>query len=308
MDVSNTKSFLQSNSWKQFQNSIGRKTIDVSVENLSGFAVLPEIGLGQRYCYFPHGPSGEYSVSALNEFILASKKACLPFKPFFLRVEPFLENDKKISQILSESGFKKVRSVQPEETFLLDITKSEDEMLKEMEHNTRYSIRSAEKRGVKVSEASDKKEAFQMFWNMFTKTNARHSLSAYSDKYYREIFSLSGDASSRIFFAYADGRPIASAILIVNGNRATYLFAASERGFEKYNAPTLLLWHIILKSKEIGCAVFDFWGMSTTNKKWSGVTAFKKSFGGRSVKYAGTWDLPINRSMYWLYSIAKKIL
>ena len=42
------------------------------------------------------------------------------------------------------------------------------------------------------------------------------------------------------------------------------------------------------------------------NHPWAGVTRFKLGFGGRAVDYPGTFDLPLNRLWYTLYSLVRR--
>ena len=65
-----------------------------------------------------------------------------------------------------------------------------------------------------------------------------------------------------------------------------------------------------LDAKKNGQKYYDFWGITTSKDKnhpWYGFTQYKKSFGGRQVDYAGTYDLPINRKKYALYSLLRPI-
>ena len=71
-------------------------------------------------------------------------------------------------------------------------------------------------------------------------------------------------------------------------------------------APYLLQWQQILEAKKRGCAEYDFWGIN--EKKWPGVTRFKKGFSGKEVGYPGAFDLIFQPIWYSLYKIVKKIL
>lgn len=309
--ISKNVSFLQSWEWGELQKHLGRDVFRLRTDSISSLVVTHSLPLQQSYLYIPHGFVGEWNERSIKIFLEETKKIAYSHNSFFVRVDSSEKKSETVPKILSQLGFKKVNSVQPEETLLLDLTISREDLLKNMEHDTRYSIRSAEKRGVEIVRANmcnEKKKYFDIFWELFKKTNTRHQLHAYPKMYYEEIFSLEGECRSEIFCAMVDQKVIAVAIVIFFGKRATYLYAASEYGYGRYNAPTFLLWDAICVAKENNMEVFDFWGISNTKKEWAGVTAFKKSFGGYEVQYEGTWDYVLNTPKYISYNFLKKII
>ena len=309
--ISNNASFLQSWEWGELQKHLGRDVFRFPSNSFMYTAIRYPLPLHQSYLYIPHGPVGEWNEKNVETFLKEIKETAKSKKSFFIRIDPHEKHSDDFARLLSSAGFKKTTSVQPEETLLLDLSRSEETLLREMEHDTRYSIRTAEKRGVRVIRINmyeEKKKYFEIFWSLFEKTNTRHGLRAYPKRYYEEIFSLEGECRSEIFCALLDEEVIAMAVIISFGDVATYLYAASERGYGRYNAPTFLLWEIIRTAKKENKKYFDFWGISDTKKEWIGVTAFKKSFGGIPVYFGGTWDYALNTPKYILYNVLKRMI
>lgn len=304
-------SFLQSQEWEKLQKHLGRDVFRLHTDSISSLVIKYSLPLGQSYLYVPHGFTGVWNEENINIFLNEIKKIAHSHNSFFIRIDPFEKKSKTLTEGLFKFGFKKVGSVQPEETLLLDLALSKDDLLKKMEHDTRYSIRTAEKRGVTVICAKtfdEKKKYFDVFWSLFKETNTRHQLQAYPKKYYEEIFSLEGECRSEVFCAMVEQKIIAVAVVVFFGERATYLYAASEQGYGRYNAPTFLLWNAINIAKEYKMKIFDFWGISNTKKEWAGVTAFKKSFGGYEIQYEGTWEYVLNMPKYLSYNLLRKII
>ncbi len=299
------RSLLQSKAWARLQEQVGRRVRHMPDTGI--FLVEMPLRLGLRYEYAPHGPSG----GALNGSILHDiAEHTHGADTVFVRIEPRVADTPEARGVLMHAGFRKVPDVQPSETRIIDLTKSEDELLRDMEHDTRYAIRTAEKRGVNIEVIRDegKGPAFAKFWELFEHTNMRHGLHAYGKSYYQAVANLSGECSAEIFLANREGGAIASAITAYFGTHAYYLYAASRPGQGKYNAPSLLLWEIIRSAKARGCKTLDLWGISETKKEWHGVTAFKKSFGGASIRFVGTWDYVYRPLWYLGYRFARRML
>ena len=308
--------FLQSWSWGNFQKELGRKVWRIGVFREDGvqpvllaLVVKQRLILNKNYLYSPRGPIIK-DVSAFGFFLDEIKKLASLEKSFFLRIEPTGMVLKQ--EILRNLNLQKTKPVQPQKTLVLDLDKPEKELLKEMQYETRYAIKTAERRGVKIiklRELSDKKRGFEKFWEIFQETNKRHRLKFYLKNYYLKILTFDDNLHSKLFLADLNAEIISGAVILFFKKRAIYLYSASLRGYGRYNAPTLLLWEAIKEAKVSGFKVFDFWGIAGNEKKnWAGVAAFKKSFGGKEIEYPGAWDLALNKRIYFLYKLAKKIL
>ena len=302
-------SFLQSWEWGTLQESLNGNVLRVSADGYLASILIKKLPLGMSYLYAPYGPIVA-NIDSLKQFITAIKNDNSGV--IFLRIEPQYYHAQPVkTEDLLALGLKPSisRSPQPHMTLQLDLTPHEDQLLLEMESETRYAIKTAKQRGVLIvtSEENSTKDAFQDFWNLFLLTNTRHNLRRHPKKYYENLVNFNGDIKIKIYLAKLDTKVIAGAIILLFDKTAVYLYAASVSGFGKYNAPSLLLWQAIKEAKYKNCICFDFWGISD-NKDWEGVTKFKKSFGGRETTYAGTWDLPIHKNLFTLYSIMKKFL
>lgn len=312
-EVAHHPSFLQSWQWGDLQQKLGRRVFHFNVSGLFASAIEQKLPLGQIYLYVPHGPvAREEKSDSWADLVNATNNAVDLKSPVFLRIEPLVNEfrGEPIEKILKEANFRQTKPVQPKTTLVINLCKDEKEILEEMEHDTRYSIRAAGKRGVTVDfyAGNDKEKNFDVFWEIFLETNKRHSLKVYSKSYYQEVARMEGDCSSKIALARADGQVVSAAIFVYFGERVFYLFAGSRAGYSKFNAPTYLLWHAILDAKRNGYLYFDLWGISHENKNWERITAFKKSFGGEEITSPGAWDYVFNKPMYFAYNFAKKFI
>jgi lipid II:glycine glycyltransferase (peptidoglycan interpeptide bridge formation enzyme) len=62
---------------------------------------------------------------------------------------------------------------------------------------------------------------------------------------------------------------------------------------------------VVLEAKEGEYKYYDFYGIDEI--KWSGVTRFKKGFGGFEKKYPGTFDMVFSLVWYNGYKFLRKV-
>lgn len=282
-------SFLQSFEWGQLQEKLGNKVFYLKEGSAIALVIKHRLpfGLGS-YLYIPYG-----------NYFKEIDKVAEQEKSIFLRVEP-----KKNFDILKFQNVKisPVR-LQPQKTLLLDLKPSEKEILENFPKATRYSIRTAEKKGVVI----EFQDAYTPeFYKLLLETADKAKFTPHTEEHYERFFDISNtDFKVKMCLAKYQGKMVAASIMIMFGGRATYLHATSDKSLSSLQAPTFLIWEQIKLAKRNSCLVFDLWGID--EKKWPGVTNFKKSFGGGEVEYPQTIDIIYKKICYLLYRIVKKI-
>lgn len=307
----NKSQFLQSWNWGEFQSVVGQSIERLVIEDddkIVGTVMLivKNIKMGQGYYYCPRGPifvdelSDEKKKIAFEQLLLQTSKS----KNIFLRFEPKdnLASDKfVINQTID---------IQPKLTIMLDLDKTEDELLVDMHQKTRYNIRLAQKKGVEIVEGGE--ADFESFWKLMTDTTQRDVFRAHSRGYYEKMLnSLSGKIGDKenlvfkLYIAKYDGQVIASMLVAFFGDTVTYVHGASGNVNRQVMAPFLLQWQVIKLAKENGYKYYDFYGID--ENKWPGVTRFKKGFGGFEESWPGTFDIIFSSAKYYFYEIFRKI-
>jgi len=326
--------FLQSWEWGEFQKKFGRKIWRLGImENtvLAGTAQIIKCPLPFRrsYLYCPRGPiiNSELRITDYELLIEKIKETAQKENTIFFRCEPTLELQATSPACPAyrtgrrQAGYKlqKTTPIQPPQTLLLDLTKSEGDLLAAMHHKTRYNIRLAERHGIaihrtRLTDPEMLKEDFEIFWNLLSKTSGRDGFRPHPKNYYWQILNtlIPQPAGSTptpnvaLYSAKYQNKTLATNLIMFFGETVTYLHGASSEEDRNVMAPYLLHWHIIKEAKRLGYKFYDFWGIDET--KWPGVTRFKKGFSGIEVAYLGTFDLPINKTWHKIYCLAKKIL
>lgn len=290
-------SFLQSSAWLDFQKSLGRKVWQIGSVNI----FKHNLPFGKSYFYSPRYRGDFLSGSFLSKIReIARQENAIFFK---------VDLEKSIDEnLFKKIGFRKSKNIQPVRTLILDITKSEQELLDQMHYKTRYNIGLAEKRGVKIKNG---KNYFEDFWKLMRETTKRDGFHPHPKEYYRKMLKIPG---IELFVAEFRGKIIAANIVVFynktapshSTGQAIYLHGASDYEHRNLMAPHLLQWEQIKEAKKRGCVEYDFWGID--DKKWPGVTRFKRGFGGREINYPNAHDLVFQPIWYLIYKIARKIL
>jgi len=214
--------------------------------------------------------------------------------------------------------------IQPPDTTLIDLTKSEDELLSAMRSKWRYNIRLAQKKGVVVRAyraKSDKADvssldfdaarALDIFYELYKTTASRDGIAIHAKKYYEDLFALSASHKDAplitVYIASHEGENLASIITLFSESEAVYLYGASSNAKRNLMPAYLLQWTAICDAKSYGAAVYDFYGMPPSDDKnhpMYGLYLFKTGFGGRIVHRPGSLDFPLS-PLYAPYALAE---
>lgn len=117
-------------------------------------------------------------------------------------------------------------------------------------------------------------------------------------KYNNEIIK-----ATNIYTKYPES-VIIGAILIIKNNREIYFMdEAFNEELKDFYSSHLIKWEIIKKYLTLGYKIFNFGNIKSTDKK-DGNYLFKMGFGGKVYECLGSYDLIINK---WLYYIIKII-
>ncbi|MDP3981967.1 MAG: peptidoglycan bridge formation glycyltransferase FemA/FemB family protein [bacterium] len=302
----NGGSFLQSFQWGELHSRVEKGVIYCCVKEgestiLQALVTRWTFPLGTHLAIFlgpvvsRHATQSQYKEAMkvlVQELSLEAKKE----KDVFLRVEPARELPSEISWEVP------VRRVQPSCTRVLDLSLSYEEVYANFHKNTRYSARTAEKKGVRISSISGYDPSF---FKLLKKTATRQRFYSHKESYYKELCkTLKGDVESRLFLAKKEDRVVAVAIVVFAFSRATLLHAASDYEARDLLAPHLLQAKIIQEAKERGCVEYDFWGVD--NEKYAGTSLFKKRFGGQEMSYPIGGELPFSNVWYTIYKSVRK--
>ena len=309
------KTFLHSWNWGEFQKAMREKIWRFGFwenEELIAVALVVKV-VAKRgtFLLIPHGPvtkspNDQIPMTKILQTLLKElNKIAKEEKTAFIRINPIWERTKENTKIFKDLGFKNAPiQMHPEASWKLDLTLSEDELLKNMRKTTRYLIRKAgENKDIEVAQSATK-EDIKIFSELHAKVSARQHFVPFSFEYLEsEFLAFQKDNEITIFWGEYQGNIAAASFVIFWLGIGFYHHAASLPEYAKFSLPYLLQWEAIKEAKKRGCVLYDFWGyvnpQTQPNHPWAGPTLFKMGFGGRAHEYVKTQDFPLS----WKYGI-----
>jgi len=269
---------------------------------------IPLIGL--KFGYIPRGIvfNDDRNVSmildSLISFVKQKKLSHLLVDPAIDFENYFMDKDIDIDRSLKENNFKvSGRQEQPIRTVVLDLSKSEDELLSDMRSKHRQYIRKSKRNGVVIETAND--ENIDNFIHIIDAIKKERGYLMHEGDYYRKVWkNFRQEDKACMFLARVRGEIIGAYMLIFSRDNTYEMFGGCNREGRNLLANYALKWESIKYSKSIGKKYYDQWGAELVHE---GLVQFKEGFGGKIIEYPSQY-VYINSSLgYMVYKILRKV-
>ncbi len=285
---------LQTSVWAEFRKKWGNEVLETKY----GLLTLHQLPFSPyKIAMFEKGPKPS------KEMLTDLKKVGIENNLIFIKLEPnYIKNDNLIWLMKKEGAVPGRRLFTPT-TFWINLTPSEEELMKSFSGKTRYNIRLAEKKSVKVTEDNSDK-AFQRYLDLTKETVERQGFFAHSEKYHRLMWEVLKKAGiAHLLTATYQGEIITTWVLFVWKNFLYYPYGASTEEHKEVMANNLMMWEAIKFGKKLELTTFDLWG----REEGKGFTKFKEGYNPKVIEFLGTWDLVVNKPIYNLYRLAETL-
>ncbi len=308
--------FLHSWDWGEFHKNLGKPTKRSGYYNgdrlIGAMLTVVEPARRGRYLTVPGGPIIDWENKGLVNAIFeemrdsANENNCV-----FVRVRPQLIENEFSKKIFSKHGLRRApMHLHAELTSQLDITKTEDELLANMRKATRYEIRKAIKLGIKI-ETSQEEKNVKDFYDLQIFTAKRQKFVPFSYQFFLGQFKVFFASNNALLYtATYEKKLLAQAFVVFYGSEAVYHYGASTQEGRHYPGAYLIQWEAIKEAKKRGIKRYNFWGVSSIgdrDHRFSGLSLFKRGFGGEDVQYLHAQDLVINKPKYALNYLIERI-
>ena len=251
---------LQTGAWGELKTAFRWKAVRVISGKFGAqvlFRILPG---GYSIAYIPKGPIGMDP-----EFVDALDSVCREENSIFLKIEPDCWEPEELDHLFGQKKWIKTHPIQPRRTVIVPLDGTHDEILGHMKQKTRYNIRLAEKKEIKVCISDD----IQSFHQISEITGQRDGFSVHHQAYYQkglDLFKVSAQAA--LLMAYYQDKPVAGLMVFTQGDMAYYMYGASSDE-ERNRMPTYLIqWEAMKWAKNKGCKFYDLWESRMSKKKF----------------------------------------
>jgi len=311
---------IQSWEWGEARLSLGISVLRYGIFKNRGLSTvfqltLHHIPFTKKFVgYLPKGPFPDKELAeALIKIGKDHDCAFIKVEPDVIAIRQMAEKQSSLDPVFISSP----KPLFTKYNFVLDLTKSEEELLKNMHPKTRYNIRIAQKHNISVEERVDD-EAFEIYLKLYFETTKRQGYHGHNEEYHRKVWNILKDASmARLLIAFytkpytLNPIPLTCWMLLNFKDTLYYPYGGSSRDHPEVMANNLAAWETIKLGKRMGLKKFDMWGALGPNANAKdpryGFHRFKQGYGGQLIEYIGTYDLVFNWPLYWAFTAIDKL-
>jgi peptidoglycan pentaglycine glycine transferase (the first glycine) len=254
--------------------------------------------VGWRLAYAPRGPIGQLDDPAVRDQLLeALQQLGRDERLATVRADPETGPDDDYGAALLQRPWRRARGIQAPWTRLVDLTRSEEELRRDMRSKHRQYIGKARRENVVIErlEGPDVdspaiRAALADFHRIVQLTAGRTGFTMRQPVYYEQAWrEFAPGGRCRIYFARQGGERVATIFHFLCGTRAVEAWGGMLDEAGPTRANYLLKWHSMMDLREQGYATYDMWGIANT-----GIRQFKEGFGGQEVRYVGARELAVS--------------
>lgn len=312
---------LQSWAWGELKGRFGWTALRLQVNGAAAQVLFRRLPFGLTIAYIPKGPVIDWTNTHQGQALLTTIHAeAKKRRAIFLKVEPHLYHStcltgsnpaEAAANFLNQAGFIPADTIQPQTSLVINLQHSDEAILAAMKQKTRYNIRLAEKKGVRVRQGQITDVA--TFHELALITASRDGFGVHSLDYYQAAYELFAPERCVLLLAEFESEPLAALMAFRYGQEAYYFYGASANQHRQLMAPYLIQWVAMQWAKQQGCTHYDLWGipdagLATLEAEFEhrreglwGVYRFKRGFGGQFVQSIGAYDYVYQPLLYQLY-------
>lgn len=295
---------MQSFQWGEFKEQTGVEVLRYGIYRNNKLAAafqltLHKIPFINKYVgYLPRG------LELNSELADALEQVAKEYNLVFIKLEPHIP---KASKQVIDLRFKKAtKSYFSKYNFIIDLTKSEQDLLSSMRSKTRYNIRLAQKKGVKIKIGTDPK-IFNDYLNLYFETTARQNYLGHNRDYHKKVWELFQKYDmAKIIVGYFKDEPLSAWCVFNFKDTLYYPYGGSTHRHKELMANNLVAWEAINLGKKLKLKKFDMWGAlgenPDPNDPWIGFHNFKQGYGGQHIEYIGSFDIIFDKLIYQIFN------
>lgn len=203
-----------------------------------------------------------------------------------------------------------LRENMPEANIVYEITKTDEQLLSEMNSGCKERVKSSLKKWA-IFRVAEPREYEQFYKDWLRLAGAKWFNIIDYTTYRKLVDYITDNKCGNVFVAKTDGELLAWSICIYDKHRIIYLygFASREEKFRNFGAHHFLKFKIFGRAREKGLSYCDMLGWAPTGfdeHPLAGVSKFKESLGWSKIEYYGNFDIVLNPILYRIFAWRQK--
>ncbi|GIW63711.1 MAG: methicillin resistance protein [Patescibacteria group bacterium] len=300
------QSWAFGNSQKSKNTKIYRLAVTENKKIIMACQIFEITAKRGRFFHLRHGPVfNDFSHKAFKLLLKHLVQLAETRDVWWIRMSPLISKEqgktilKKYNLINSPTA-----NQDAENCIVIDLKDSLETIFSRFKKNTRNLIRKAEKLGITIVESTSITD-YHLFDDIYHKTAVRQNFVPHKN-ICSEFKTLVQKNQIKLFLGYYQQTLLSAALIVFYGKQAVYHHSGSIP--TKLPVNYLLQWKVIQTAKNLGFRYYNLWGVSPRNKPnhpWSGLSFFKRSFGGTEIEFCHSLDLVL-KAQYWLSYLYQK--
>ncbi len=169
------------------------------------------------------------------------------------------------------------------QTVIVDLTRSEEELWRGVDHSVRQGVRKARDHGLTVREVTTEGEIERIYPLVERFGRQRDFAIITKSRLLSTQRTFHPDGRSYILVCETGSGPAGVSVILLTNRRAGLLVVASAPEFAKVQMTSLLDWESMRFCKAHGATSFDFLGLPPAGSGLDGLRRFKLKWGGSVV-------------------------
>jgi peptidoglycan pentaglycine glycine transferase (the first glycine) len=227
-------------------------------------------------------------------------------RAILVKLEPELEAGeldlKKLGLVKSKGD------LQFKATIFVDLSPSEEDILAGLKQKTRYNIRLAERKGVKVESRAMDADGVDLMYSLMTATQERAKFFLRKKDYFAGYWQALYKAKmGELLVATYNDEVLAGVFVTVFGTKSYYKDGGSFPIQRNLMAPYLLQWRAMQWAKAHGATSYDMVAvpprdqLDNPDHSQHGLYLFKRGFNEEVTEFVGCCDLPIDTRKFRIW-------
>ncbi len=310
--------FLQSWDYYEFHRSRGKHIVRRLAYNdgviVGAYAGVVETAKRGKHLAIAGGPLLDWGNRKLVNIVFDDiRQQGIDAECVFVRVRPQLELSDTSLELMADLGLKRAPMyLSVEFAGVLDLQKTEEEILNGASQGLRRKLRKAAKNNIEIrADTSD--ASIDEFCRLERIHAERQKYVAFPESFLRKQFNAFRKGGEiLIYTASKDGETLAQNFMVFYGPEASYHYGVSSELGTRYSAAPLLHMEAMKEARRRGCIRYNLWGIvepNETSHRFYGVSEFKRSFGCEELRYTPAHDMilkPIKYQLTWTIETARR--